>query len=459
MSVVDLVHFLGEVIEKDVPAPPDFLDFEKVSLYMSSGVTIGSASYPAGFSFSADLKIFDVSLHAAASIINGSLVAAGSIQGLSIGPLAIKGYQGKDATLSLTLGSSQQSVYVDGSISLFGLTIALNLQLQILPTPSFSFKFMLQFTDFLIFEVDAQMIGDHVDLKHLSDLDFSLHALFEQHLVEYIRDEIVSSLEKLKKGIEGSIDEDKKKVAEEQAKLQAGIKDAQTKLDQEYQTWIKHSTQVHADTQKVIDDYMAKLHELQAAVDKERQAFNQKMKDAEGDVQHANVVRADKMRDAQAAVTNAKSKWDSDVTEKERELEAARKELNSKFGHAEQDIEDARHKVEGWNSPIQDMQNKINDYKNAHWYEVWLVLNLPSFVFITSDKLLPGKRPRYLSCTLRLVYSRRPRRLRIRCWKQPKTCSGPQTTSLATEPFRFLRRPSMTLGKWATPYTTRRCKG
>ncbi len=129
---------------------------------------------------------------------------------------------------------------------------------------------------------------------------------------------------------------------------------------------------------------MARLHELQADVDRERDAFNKKMKDLEGGVQHANAVRADKMRDAQAAVTNAKSKWDFDVAEKERELEAARQELNSKFGLAEQDIEDAERKVDGLNSSINGIQSTINDYENAPWYEFWSVI-LMFFVSITSD--------------------------------------------------------------------------
>ncbi len=399
LSIADLTNFVGEVIATDIPTPPNFLEFQKVSLYVSSGVTIGSISYPAGFSFFADLQIFGVTLRTSAAIVNRTLVAAGSIQNLSVGPLAIEGQHGRDATVSLSLGSSQQSVSIDGSIALLGSSVGLTVQLQVLPTPSFFFQFQLHFTDLLDFTVDAQMIGDHVDLNNLTDLDFSLHALFEQHLVEYIRDQVISSLEALKKGINQHLDDAKKKVEEEKVKWQADISAAQAKLDHDYQSWTQHSNEIHASSQKIIDDYMARLHELQADVDRERLAFNQRMKDFEGGLQHANAVRADKMRDAQAAVTNAKSKWDSDVAEKERELEAARQDLNSKFGHAKQDIEDAERKVDGLNSSINGTHSTINDYENAPWYEFWCVI-LKFFVSFTSDNLTLGKRPRFLSYML-----------------------------------------------------------
>ncbi len=190
---------------------------------MSSGVTIGSVSYPRGFSFFADLKVFGVTLRASAAIVDRAVVAAGRIQNLSVGPLAIQGQQGKDATVSLSLGSSQQSVSIDGSISLFGSSIGLTILLHLLPTPSFVFKFQLHFTDLLDFTVYAKTIGDHVDLSDLADLDFSLRAVFEQDVVEYVRDQINLSFEALKKGINQNLDDAKKKVEEEKVKWQAEI--------------------------------------------------------------------------------------------------------------------------------------------------------------------------------------------------------------------------------------------
>ncbi len=50
----------------------------------------------------------------------------------------------------------------------------------------------------------------------------------------------------------------KKKVEEEKVKWQADISAAQAKLDRDYQSWTQHSDEIHAASQKVIDDYMAR---------------------------------------------------------------------------------------------------------------------------------------------------------------------------------------------------------
>ncbi len=57
----------------------------------------------------------------------------------------------------------------------------------------------------------------------------------------------------------------------------------------------------------------------------------------------------------------------------------ARQELNSKFGHAEQDIEDAQQKVDSINSSINGTQNTINDYESASWLVFWFVISVSSF--------------------------------------------------------------------------------
>ncbi len=219
MSIADLTHFLGEVIATDIPTPPDFLEFQKVSLYMSSGVTIGSVSYPAGFSFFADLTVFGVTLRTSAAIVNRTLLAAGSIQKLSVGPLAIQGQHGKGCN----------SLAFIGIFSTERLRRRLDHPARVIywsyrsapcsPTPSFFFQFQLHFTDLLEFTVDAQMIGNHVDLNNLTNLDFSLHALFEQHLVEYVRDQVISSLEALKKGIDGRLDDCKEESGGRESKM------------------------------------------------------------------------------------------------------------------------------------------------------------------------------------------------------------------------------------------------
>ncbi|KAG8775918.1 hypothetical protein FRC12_001190 [Ceratobasidium sp. 428] len=367
-GIRDLVAFTREITNTHIPIPPDFIDFQDIKLYISSGVTLGTVIYPAGFSFNAALIIFGARIHASAQVSSGILQASGSIDNLTVGPLRITGQQRKQATLDLRIGSTVQQLKVDGAIEFLGAYIGLTLNLEILPRPTFWFNFTLHFTDLLTFLVDARMIGDDVDLKDLTKLNFSLHALFEQHLIEHIRDQLVASLEALKHRTDDAIKDAEVKVQQEEQHVQAGIASAQNELDNKYKLWIQHSNKVHADSQVFIDRYMKELRGFQTKVDDARKSFNASLKQAEGNVQHANAKRAAEMRAAEAKVAHTKSKWDLDVAEAETKLEAAKKYMQQKFGSAEADIEAAKHKVDEVQGEINSTNDRIHYCENSPWY-------------------------------------------------------------------------------------------
>jgi hypothetical protein len=317
------------------------------------------------------MNIFGVHLNAEAAITDWAFVAKGNIPSLTVGPLDIKGHDGKDVMLDLALGEEIQMLRVDGEIRLLDFDVALLLNLEILPSPKFKFDFVLHFTRLLTFEVDAEMIGGIADLNDLSGLDFVLHAHFDQHVLDYVRRSIIHSLEFAKKKTIEAIEEAKMKISVEEKKIQAGIEAAQSKLDMDYLSWIRHSKDIHEASQSVIDGYMMELKKLQDGIDMKRQEFNLELKSAEGKVEFANANRADKMRAAEAAVTKAKSDWDNEVEKMERKLEDAKATLNSTFGHAERDIEIAEANVDRIQDQIDDVRITISDYEDAHWYEFW----------------------------------------------------------------------------------------
>ncbi|KAG9075566.1 hypothetical protein FS749_012757 [Ceratobasidium sp. UAMH 11750] len=367
-GIQDLVMLTRQITELEIPMPPDFIDFQDVKLYISSGVTLGTMIYPAGFSFNAALLLFGAQIYASAAVTGGVLKVSGSIENLAIGPLHITGQKGKKATLDLQVGFATQQLKVDGAIEFLGAYVGLTLNLEIMPKPTFSFNFTLHFTDLLTFMVDAQMIGDTVDLKDLSGLNFSLHALFEQHLVEHIRDQVVASLEALKHRTDTAIQGAEIKVQQEEKALQDGINEAQKKLDAAYESWNQHSNKVHAESQASIDGYTQQRRVLQTKVDDERRAFNAKLKSAEGAVQHANADRAAKLRAAEAEVARQESKWKEDIAATEAKLEDAKRYMQQKFGSAEADIEAAKHKVDGVQSEIDSTKERIRYCEDSHWY-------------------------------------------------------------------------------------------
>ncbi|KAG8735238.1 hypothetical protein FRC10_010826 [Ceratobasidium sp. 414] len=351
-GIRDLVTFTREITELNIPLLPDFIDFQDIQIYISSGVTLSTVIYPAGFSFKAALIVFGAHLGASVEVSGGVLKANGSIDNLDVGPLHITGQDSKQATLELQIGSTTQQLKVDGAIKFLGAYIGLTLNLEIMPKPTFS-------TDDWGYRRSEGPLSDQL----------SLHALFEQHLVDHVREQVLASLETLKHRADAAIQGAELKVQQEEKKLQDEVNDAKTNLAKKYQSWLEHSKKVHADSQAFVDSYMDKLHKFQTKVDTERKVFNIKLKDAEGAVQHANANRAAKMRAAEAEVTKQKSKWDEDVATAEKKLEDAKQYMHKKFGSAEADIEAAKRKVDGVQSDIDSTKSRIRYCENSHWYQ------------------------------------------------------------------------------------------
>lgn len=383
LGIIDLVAFVSTISELEIPAPPDFLDFQQLKLYMSTGVAIGTEDFPAGFSFDARMTVFGSQLDVSAAVAGGVLSVTADLERLHVGPLTIQGADGKKALFALKLGASIQHLEVDGAIKFLGLEVDLLLRLDILPTPSFFFNFLLAFTDLLLFKVEARAGGSDVNLKDVSKLDFTLMAEFDQHILEYIRQQLIEALEKAKHASDEAIEAAKKEVEEAKNKYEADIKAAQTKVDDTYATWQAYSAQKKAEAKQIRDNYSTRLASLQKDVDDKRVAFNVQLKKAEGDLQHANAHRAAEMQKAQAAVVKAQNDWDNSVRSEERKLENAKRTMREKFGSAEHDLQNAEDRVNGLQNEINNTNHTIDEYEDAHWYEFWSVSRAWCALFVT----------------------------------------------------------------------------
>ncbi|KAI0643226.1 hypothetical protein C8Q79DRAFT_915601 [Trametes meyenii] len=367
-GIKDLVAFARDLTQLPIPTVPNFVAFEDVKVYVSTGVTLSDITYPAGFSFDASLYVFGARFHASAEISGGVLAVSGNVDELVVGPLRVTGQRGVKPSVDLHVGMTAQELRVDGAMELLGAHVGLALHLEILPDPTFSFSFQLNFTDLLVFLVDAQMLGKIEDLNDVSGVNFVLHALFEQHVVEYVEKHVLETLEALKKSTDEKIQDAEAKVQTEEKKLQDGIDVAQANLTKAYDSWVQHAEQVHKTSQTFIDNYMNQLRTLENNVEEKRKSFNTDLKSAEGALEHANAARAAKMQSAEAAVTNAKSKWDSDVADAEKKLDETNRYMQEKFGSAEEDIAEAKRKVDSLQSEIDETNSRIHYCEDSPWY-------------------------------------------------------------------------------------------
>ncbi|KZT37444.1 hypothetical protein SISSUDRAFT_987692 [Sistotremastrum suecicum HHB10207 ss-3] len=372
LSITDGEALISTFTGIELPKAPNFLVYKNADVYLSTGVYLGNVFYPAGFSFDADILFCGVQLRAAGGVSNGVLKLKGDLSNFQVGPLTVKGVNHPHAILDLECSAALQKAHVDGVINIFHfIDIAIWLDIQLMPSPLFRFAFLLHFTDLLTFSVHAELTKSIEDFKDLTQLDFSLVAYFEQHLLDYIRDHVIDQLKNAKKNADEAVGAATSALDNAKAAFEKEIENAQSKLDAAYASWQKHAKQVHDASQAVIDAYNVKCKQLQNSVEEQRAQFHAKLKHAETSLQVTNAARAAKLKAAEADVTRAKQAWDHDIDVAEKSLRDAQAEMDRKFGSVERDIDHAEARVDSLQSQINDIQNTINDYENAHWYEFW----------------------------------------------------------------------------------------
>ena len=140
IDVDDLISFANAVTGLTIPAPPDFLRFEDVELYICpAGTTIGTIVYPPGFSFQASVVVFGKRANIACSVGSAAVSIKGSLDDFTLGPLAVRGVNDPRPTLDIELSKTRQHIDIDGMVTFFDSEAAVSVQVDVMPRPAFTF--------------------------------------------------------------------------------------------------------------------------------------------------------------------------------------------------------------------------------------------------------------------------------------------------------------------------------
>ncbi|PVF91964.1 hypothetical protein CPB86DRAFT_718414 [Serendipita vermifera] len=374
LGLTDLVSFARDVTNTAIPSPPeDLLLFEELKIYICpTGVTLGSETYPQGFSFLAKMIIFGAHADIACgtTIVGNEVSIKGGVDNFQLGPLSVRGTQGPRAIVDCAFGPSAQSVLIDGMISFFDVESLIHLEVNWVPNPKVTFTTSLSFTDLLKFQLSAELIGT-VKYDTLTDADFAFDALLEQHILQYIHDQIILQFDRARHAAQEGIDSAQAKVDEAQQAVDDGIAKAQADVDAAFAAWETKRTTVTAQSQQVIDAYNANITRLQGNIDNAQKEYSRAMESAQQAVTSAQNDRARALADAQHNVDNAQRKMVADIADAQRAVDEAQADMNRRFGSAQSDVQNARNKVQSLQNQIDDLQRQINDNNNAGWWEVW----------------------------------------------------------------------------------------
>ncbi|KAF3908877.1 hypothetical protein AA313_de0203343 [Arthrobotrys entomopaga] len=370
MGVVDLVKFDSQILETDLPEPDNFLHFNEFDLYLSTGTTVGVTYYPPGASLKGDMHILGKRAKFNCSFVSAVKIMA-TIEPFSIGPLQITGATGSDPIVDVELSSSVQRVFIDGAVSIWGASAAIHLYADFLPSPKFDFAFQLKLSDLFLLQFRAKMTGqiDFKDLKSLENADFEVHARMEQHVIQYITEQVEQQVNSAQEALDKGFNAVKDKLAEKEREFQEGCQNAINKLEAARAVWHQKRDAIKGAFDHAKQDLETTRQNLQRKVDEAEAAWKGACAAAKQELENAKHKASAAIREAEADVNRAQQDSDNSIRDAQNELQRTKDDFYREFGSAQRDVENARHSVEEAERKVESIQNDINwkerEYDNA----------------------------------------------------------------------------------------------
>ncbi|KAL2690160.1 hypothetical protein Neosp_004228 [[Neocosmospora] mangrovei] len=341
LGVVDLVRFASQICEYKFPEPDDFLHFNDVQLYISTGASIGETYYAPGASLKGDMTIF--SKRAKFDCTIGKLVKImATIEHFELGPLKVRGATDDDPIVDIELSSSTQRVLIDGAIDLWALSAALHLEAQVYPKPKLDFWVDVSLSDWVKFKLQAKLTGD-IDFKDRSSLanaDFAIYGLMEQHILHNIIDMLDKQIKSMRD--HADFDEAKRILLDKENEFNTHVQQARDRLDEAKRNWENKERDIISALDRAKSEaqsYKQQLEDNLAAAEKSY---------ASGVV--AAIANLDQARhDAAVTIHLAETDLQRAQSQSEEVIRQAQSDLNQKrnafkliFGSARSDLEQTK---------------------------------------------------------------------------------------------------------------------
>lgn len=211
----------------------------------------------------------------------------------------------------------------------------------------------------------------------LCGVNFNIEADLQTDICEYIRDQVIQKIEEAQRVVHGEFQAAHGATEWEQHDLEQKIGYAEKDVDSTFRNWEEDRERAIAEARSVIDNYVSRLDELEAAVKKARGEFNNATRAAERDLQIANADRHRAMAAARRDVDTAKRDAAYKITKAQRAVDEAQKEVDLAFASAERSIENARKEVGSIRREIGDIRSVIDEYGRAPWYHFWKKAAIP----------------------------------------------------------------------------------
>ncbi|KAL0933939.1 uncharacterized protein CTRU02_210738 [Colletotrichum truncatum] len=346
LGVVDFVKFVSQICEHQFPEPDNFLYFNDIQLYLSTGALIAETYYPPGVSLKGVMTIFGKTAKFDCTIGKMAKIMA-TIEHFELGPLKVRGATCEDPIVDIELSSSTQKVLIDGSVDLWALSAAMHLEAEVYPNQKFNFWIDISLSDWIKFKLEAELIGD-IDFKNLSSLanaDFSIYGLMEQHILDYIIDMLDKQINSMRD--HADFDEAKRILSDKENEFNASVESARTRLDAARQIWGAKERDIisaldHAKSEA--QSYKQRLENNAAAAEK---SYASAVVAAVAKLDQARHDAAVATHLAETSLQQAQNQSEEVVRQAQSGLNEKRNAFKFSFGSARSDMEQTRKRLNG----------------------------------------------------------------------------------------------------------------
>ncbi|KAJ7214541.1 hypothetical protein GGX14DRAFT_611121 [Mycena pura] len=372
LGVADLVHFASLVVGKELPQPDDFIHFNQLDLYISTGASIASTYYPAGVSLKGNMTLFGKCAQFEASI-GKRVKIMGTIEHFSLGPLTVRGATKPDPIVDVELSEDTQCVLIDGAVDIWDASAELHLEVTTLPETAFNFFVKLRLSDLFLLKLEARL-SNSIDIKNYEtwgNADFEVHGLMEQHLIDHVTGQLEQQLSSAQKAATEGFATVKADMDRAEAAFKASCQVAIDKLEEKRREWHAKKAEVDGAFERTRNDVAAERKRLQDKVDEAEDTFNRLINEKKAELQTARAEAAAAIRSAEHDLDTAQNDSDNAIREAQADLQRTRESFERDFGSAERDVEGARHDVEITQRRVDDLGRDIDDLGRQIDDEPW----------------------------------------------------------------------------------------
>lgn len=329
LDLSNLIDCASKFVDAPIPAPKaqGILTIEKFDLYMSTGVTVNKRNYPAGVQFDCKMVVFDHHADVSAKIAEATgITVKGNVDSFSLGELTVEGFHSKNPDIDIEMTPTVQKVKINGLVSAFGITTALNVDIEIGGDPVFVFDMDVKFWDKLSFKLDAQMIGKLTG-KGTKGLDFKFTGEFDNDLLDHIVNEGKNYFRRLNEATKNDYRAASQKLRKSEDGYAKELTTASLKLKRDKQAWDEKRVEVNLSFTNGKAEADEKVETARKWLKQKQGELDIAIKNAEKSIEQAKQKMAVDIKKAQDDIAvgakHAEEEidgWKRDVTKKEQEL-------------------------------------------------------------------------------------------------------------------------------------------